>query len=143
MLIVYTIHLISRSVQNYLTSEIHWQIIYIILTFFSLIICYKKHKWFPYLAMLNNIICTIGNTRALILSNESNTTNLEFAMTLSNGMIRNIIWHIPASLENCLVADILLLFCFFYRYIYLQFYNIENFAPIVTFALIVLYFLNY
>ena len=92
--------------------------------------------------MLNNVISTMGNTRALILLNESHLTNLEFAMSLSNGMIRNIIWHIPASLENCLFADILLLLCFCYRYIYLQFYNIENFAPVITFSLIVIYFLS-
>lgn len=139
MLIVYTIHLTNRTLQNYLTKEINWQVSYIILTFFSLIICYKKHTWFPYLAMLNNIISTLGNARALTLLLESNSSNLEFAMSLSNGMIRNIIWHIPASLENCLLADFLLMFCFFYRYICLEFYYIENFAPVITFLLIVIY----
>ena len=93
--------------------------------------------------MLNNLISTIGNTRALSLLKDSNPSNLEFAISLSNGMIRNIIWHIPASLENCLLADIILIFCFFYRYFSLNFYDIDNFAPIITFLLIVTLFLTF
>ena len=39
MQIVYSVHLINRLVNDFLVKEINWQVTYIILTFFSLIIC--------------------------------------------------------------------------------------------------------
>jgi len=55
-------------------------------------------------------------------------------------MIRTIIWHIPASLVNCLVADLLLMTCLAHRYIYLKFEIDDPVAPLISLILTVLFY---
>ena len=67
--------------------------------------------------VINSLICVYINTEALKIFIKSETvTPVSLALVLTNGNIMNIMFHLPISLFNNLLSDILLITCFFYRF---------------------------